>query len=125
MHGRALRGRVDELLERFGLREVSNRIARTYSGGMQRKLDVRWGLCTACGSSSSTSRQPDSIRRPRRAGNEIGRLTSSEGLTILLTTHYLEEADRLANGWRSSIAADLVSTPEELKADRAMQSTSS
>src|SRR5206468_5853315 len=44
MGGRALRTRVAELLERFGLTDVADRPARTYSGGMQRRLDIATGL---------------------------------------------------------------------------------
>src|SRR2546423_110771 len=44
MKGRAVRDRADELLARFGLTEAANRVARTYSGGMERKLDVAIGL---------------------------------------------------------------------------------
>ena len=92
-----LRERTAELLERFDLADAADRVARTYSGGMQRKLDVAMGL----------------IHRPRvlfldepttgldpEAGPTLGRierLTRADELTILLTTHYLEEADRLAS----------------------------
>jgi ABC-2 type transport system ATP-binding protein len=120
MHGRALRGRVDELLERFGLREAANRIARTYSGGMQRKLDVAMGLVhrprVLFLDEPTTGLDPEARAE---LWNEIGRLTRSEGLTILLTTHYLEEADRLAKRLaivdRGRIVAQ--GTPDELKAD--------
>src|SRR5919197_1825891 len=44
LHGRALRRRADGLLERFGLAEAAERVARTWSGGMQRQLDVAMGL---------------------------------------------------------------------------------
>jgi ABC-2 type transport system ATP-binding protein len=44
MSGRALAARIDELLEHFALRDAADRVARTYSGGMQRKLDVAMGL---------------------------------------------------------------------------------
>src|SRR5947209_5836361 len=44
MRGRAVKGRADELLERFGLTEAAGRVVRTYSGGMERKLDVALGL---------------------------------------------------------------------------------
>jgi ABC-2 type transport system ATP-binding protein len=98
MRGRDLDRRVDELLEQLGLSDAARRVARTYSGGMQRRLDIAIGL----------------VHRPRvlfldepttgldpevRAAmwQEIGRLMADEGLTILLTTHYMEEADRLAS----------------------------
>ena len=120
MRGRALRERVDELLERFGLSEAANRIARTYSGGMQRKLDVAMGLVhrprVLFLDEPTTGLDPEARAE---LWTEIGRLTRSEGLTILLTTHYLEEADRLAKRLaivdRGRIVAQ--GTPDELKAD--------
>ena len=63
----------------------------------------RSGWCTGPRCCSSTSRRPASTRRPaRRCGRRSRRLAGDEELAILLTTHYLEEADRLAAGWPSS-----------------------
>ncbi|MGW7683362.1 ATP-binding cassette domain-containing protein [Kribbella sp. NPDC054772] len=89
--------RARELLERFGLAEHADRPARTYSGGMQRKLDVALGLVhrpkVLFLDEPTTGLDPEA-----RADlwNEVLRLSGQEGLTVLLTTHYLEEADRLA-----------------------------
>jgi len=97
MAGRRLRGRVSDLLERLGLAEAADRVTRTYSGGMQRKLDVAMGLVhqpqVLFLDEPTTGLDPEA-----RADmwDEIARLSDQEGLTILLTTHYLEEADRLA-----------------------------
>ena len=97
MGGRELERRVDTMLERFGLTEAARRVTRTYSGGMQRKLDVALGLIhrprVLFLDEPTTGLDPEA-----RADmwTEIERLASEEGLTILLTTHYLEEADRLA-----------------------------
>jgi len=120
LRGTQLRRRVGELLERFGLAEAADRVARGYSGGMQRRLDIAMGL----------------IHRPRvlfldepttgldpevRAGMwaEIAHLSAAEGLTILLTTHYLEEADRLAGRLaivdRGRVVAE--GSPDELKGE--------
>ncbi|GAA3441314.1 ATP-binding cassette domain-containing protein [Planomonospora venezuelensis] len=94
---RDLRRRTDELLARFGLAEAADRPARTYSGGMQRKLDVAMGLIhrprVLFLDEPTTGLDPEA-----RAAlwAEIAGLAADEGLTILLTTHYLEEADRLA-----------------------------
>jgi ABC-2 type transport system ATP-binding protein len=120
LRGAALRGRVDELLDRFGLREAAKRVARTYSGGMQRKLDVAMGLVhrprVLFLDEPTTGLDPEARAE---LWEEIGRLTRSEGLTILLTTHYLEEADRLARRLaivdRGRIVAQ--GTPDELKAE--------
>ncbi len=97
MGGAALRLRVEELLARFGLTEAAGRIVRTWSGGMQRKLDVASGLVhrpqVLFLDEPTTGLDPEA-----RADvwEEVRRL-AGEGLTILLTTHYLEEADRLAD----------------------------
>ena len=97
--GRAARARADELLDRFDLTEAAGRLVKTYSGGMQRRLDVALGLMhrpqVLFLDEPTTGLDPEA----RTAmWQEIGRLAAEEGLTVLLTTHYLEEADRLARG---------------------------
>jgi ABC-2 type transport system ATP-binding protein len=120
MRGRDLERRVSGLLERFELTDAAGRIARTYSGGMQRRLDVAMGLVHR--PSVLFLDEPTTGLDPEiRAGmwEEISRLAAEEGLTILLTTHYLEEADRLAARLaivdRGRIVAQ--GTPEGLKAE--------
>ena len=97
MPRRQLRLRAGELMARFGLAEAADRQARTYSGGMQRKLDVAMGLIhrprVLFLDEPTTGLDPEA-RASMWA--EIARLAAEEGLTILLTTHYLEEADKLA-----------------------------
>ena len=67
--GQRLERRVDELLERFGLADAADRAAKTYSGGMQRRLDIALGLLHSPRCSSSTSRRRASTpRRARRCG---------------------------------------------------------
>ncbi|MER6565910.1 ATP-binding cassette domain-containing protein [Streptomyces sp. NPDC001093] len=97
LSGTALNRRVDELLERFGLADAARRPVKGYSGGMRRRLDVALGLVhrpeVLFLDEPTTGLDPEA----RTAmWEEIGRLAGDEGLTILLTTHYLEEADRLA-----------------------------
>ncbi len=97
MRGRALHERVAELLSRFGLTEVAGRAVKTYSGGTQRRLDVALGLVHRPAvlflDEPTTGLDPEA----RTAlWQEISALATHERLTILLTTHYLEEADRLA-----------------------------
>ena len=97
LRGAELRTRVGELLERFGLAEAADRVARGYSGGMQRRLDIAMGLIhrpqVLFLDEPTTGLDPE-VRAGMWA--EIAHLSAGEGLTILLTTHYLEEADRLA-----------------------------
>jgi ABC-2 type transport system ATP-binding protein len=118
--GRKLEARISELLESFGLADAADRLARTYSGGMERRLDIAIGLVHR--PSVLFLDEPTTGLDPEvRASmwTEIARLAQDEGLTILLTTHYLEEADRLASRLaivdRGKVVAE--GTPERLKAD--------
>jgi ABC-2 type transport system ATP-binding protein len=119
LRGGELHQRVDELLRRFRLDEAADRVARTYSGGMKRKLDVAMALVhrprVLFLDEPTTGLDPEA--RAELWG-EIGRLTREDGLTILLTTHYLEEADHLAQRLaiidRGRVVA--TGTPDELKA---------
>jgi ABC-2 type transport system ATP-binding protein len=98
MGGAAVRRRAVELLERFGLQEAANRQVKTYSGGMQRRLDVAMGLLHRPAvlflDEPTTGLDPEARVEMWR---EIEQLAAGESMTILLTTHYLEEADRLAS----------------------------
>ncbi len=118
--GSDLRGRISILLERFNLTGARNRIARTLSGGMQRKLDVAMGLIhqpqVLFLDEPTTGLDPEA-----RADmwHEIARLAREEGLTVVLTTHYLEEADHLAQYVAIIDHGQIVveGTPEGLKAE--------
>jgi ABC-2 type transport system ATP-binding protein len=98
LRGRELRRRVAGLLERFGLAEAADRVVGGYSGGMQRRLDIALGLVhrprVLFLDEPTTGLDPE-VRAD--LWEEIARLATGEGLTILLTTHSLEEADRLAS----------------------------
>jgi ABC-2 type transport system ATP-binding protein len=89
--------RATELFELFALDEKTNNLVRTYSGGQKRRLDVAMGLMhrpqVLFLDEPTTGLDPEA-----RAAmwDELARLAAAEQLTILLTTHYLEEADRLA-----------------------------
>jgi len=110
---------IAEVLELVGLTNEASRLARTYSGGMVRRLELAQAL----------------VNRPRilvldeptigldplaRAGiwERVESMRAQYGMTVLVTTHYMEEADtlcdRLAIMYRGSIRAE--GTPEELKA---------
>jgi ABC-2 type transport system ATP-binding protein len=96
--GAQLRERVADSLERLGLADAADRQAKTYSGGMQRRLDVAMGLLhrpqVLFLDEPTTGLDPEARAEMWR---EIERLAGEEQMTILLTTHYLEEADRLAS----------------------------
>jgi ABC-2 type transport system ATP-binding protein len=117
---REVRRRADELLERFVLTDAARRLVRTYSGGMQRKLDVAMGLINRPQvlflDEPTTGLDPEA-RAEMWEG--IEQLANEESVTVLLTTHYLEEADRLAARLaivdRGGVVAS--GTPEELKAE--------
>jgi ABC-2 type transport system ATP-binding protein len=91
------RRRVAELLERFELTEAARRPAMTYSGGMRRRLDLAMTLAGAPRiiflDEPTTGLDP----RSRRVMWDIIRELVADGVTIFLTTQYLDEADRLAS----------------------------
>ena len=94
---RVARQRADELLERFDLATAADRTARTYSGGMRRRLDLASSLVVQPRllflDEPTTGLDP----RSRNAIWEVTRELVSQGTTLLLTTQYLEEADVLAD----------------------------
>ena len=112
------RPRAQELLERFGLADAADRIARGYSGGMQRRLDIAMALvhdpAVLFLDEPTTGLDPE-VRAEMWA--EIARLADKKGKSVLLTTHYLEEADQLAERIaivdRGKVVAQ--GTPDELK----------
>ncbi|GII92904.1 ATP-binding cassette domain-containing protein [Sinosporangium siamense] len=115
---RAAHVRAGELIDLFGLGEAATRPARTYSGGMRRRLDLATSLVG----------QPDVLflDEPTTGLDPVARLGVWEivealvhdGTTVLLTTQYLEEADRLAGSIAVLSAGRVVAsgTPAELKA---------
>ena len=120
LRGGAVKARADELLGHFGLAEAAGRLVKTYSGGMQRRLDVALGLMHRPAvlflDEPTTGLDPES-----RAAmwQEIARLAGGEGMTVPLTTHYLEEADRLASRLAIVDRGRVVTsgTPDELKGE--------
>src|SRR4029077_14476636 len=110
----------EELLTRVGLTEAADRKVKGYSGGMKRRLDLALAL----------------VHRPRilfldepttgldiqsrtALWHEVGRLAKEDGVTVFLTTQYLEEADVLADrvGIIDHGRIDAEGTPEQLKAE--------
>ncbi|MBU8548863.1 ATP-binding cassette domain-containing protein [Streptomyces sp. Babs14] len=110
--------RADELLDRFGLTEAADRPASTFSGGMRRRLDLAASLVRRPEvlflDEPTTGLDPASRNRIWDAVRAL----KEEGTTVLLTTQYLEEADRLADGIalvdRGRVAH--TGSPAELKA---------
>jgi len=110
--------RAGELLDQFGLADAADRVAKTYSGGMRRRLDLAGSLITHPEvlflDEPTTGLDPGS----RLDLWEVIRERAREGSTILLTTQYLEEADALADRIvvidRGAIIAP--GTADELKA---------
>jgi ABC-2 type transport system ATP-binding protein len=89
--------RADELLERFDLVDAAGRIAKTYSGGMRRRLDIAASLISR--PQVMFLDEPTTGLDPRSRLGMWGVIEDlvREGTTMLLTTQYLEEADRLAS----------------------------
>jgi len=113
-----VRRRTDELLERLGLADAADRLVRTFSGGMRRRLDLAASLIATPPvlflDEPTTGLDPQSR-------NEIWGLLAelvADGATLILTTQYLEEADRTADQIvvldHGEIAAQ--GSPAELKA---------
>jgi ABC-2 type transport system ATP-binding protein len=111
--------RADELLDEFGLSSAGDRVLKTYSGGMRRRLDLAAALVANPPvlflDEPTTGLDPQSRQGLWVAIEEL----VSEGTTVLLTTQYLEEADRLA---RDIVVIDhgrmiAQGTPAQLKAD--------
>jgi ABC-2 type transport system ATP-binding protein len=123
MHGlskaeRASRG--DELLSRVGLREAADRKVGGYSGGMKRRLDLALALVHR--PSILFLDEPTTgldIQSRTALWDEVARLASDDGVTVFLTTQYLEEADALANRVGIIDHGRIVAegTPSELKAE--------
>jgi ABC-2 type transport system ATP-binding protein len=118
--GEERRRRSDELLDRVGLREAADRKVNGYSGGMKRRLDLALALVHRPRilflDEPTTGLDPQS----RNAlWLEVGRLAKEEGVTVFLTTQYLEEADVLADRVGIIDHGHIVAegTPEELKAE--------
>jgi oleandomycin transport system ATP-binding protein len=115
---KAARGRAAELLERFGLAEAGGRLAKTYSGGMRRRLDLAMGLVGQ--PEVLFLDEPTTGLDPRSRADlwDMVRGLVARGTTVLLTTQDLAEADRLASRIAVIDAGRMIDsgTPAELKA---------
>jgi ABC-2 type transport system ATP-binding protein len=114
----AAAARAGDLLERFDLQEAARRRARTYSGGMRRRLDLAASLVTEPSvlflDEPTTGLDPRSRQQMWAVVADLAR----RGVTVFLTTQYLEEADRLADRVAVIDAGRVVAegTPAQLKA---------
>ncbi len=114
----AARGRARDLLASFRLQDVADRAVRTYSGGMRRRLDLAASLVSRPRvlylDEPTTGLDP----RSRNEMWEVVRGLTATGVTVLLTTQYLEEADLLASEIAVIDHGTVIATgtPEELKA---------
>ena len=100
LHGEPLRNRITELLERFGIADRANELTEKLSGGLRRRVEIARGLLHKPAllllDEPSTGLDP---RVRREVGDYLTELRDREGVTVLITTHIMEEAeqcDRLA-----------------------------
>jgi ABC-2 type transport system ATP-binding protein len=111
--------RADELLTRFGLADAGDRVVRTYSGGMRRRIDLISSLITA--PPVLFLDEPTTGLDPRSRGEiwETIRELVADGTTVLLTTQYLDEADQLADRIAVVDTGKVIATgsPDALKAE--------
>ena len=116
--GKEVTGRVSRLLEWVGLAEAADKLVSTYSGGMKRRLDIAMGLVhnpeILFLDEPTTGLDPES-----RAllWQDLNQLRKEQNITILLTTHYLEEADQMCDHLAIVDQGEVVvdGAPHELK----------
>jgi len=119
LHGQALRDRIEELLKLVQLQEVANKPAGRYSGGMRKRLDLASALIHNPPLLFLDEPTTGLDAQSRVAMWEyLEDLNRKEGKTIFLTTHYLEEADRLCRQLSIIDHGKLIAngSPSELKA---------
>ena len=111
------RARTEELLGQFDLTEAAGKLATTYSGGMQRKLDLAMTLVSHPRIIFLDEPTAGLDPRSRRTMWQVVKDLTRSGVTIFLTTQYLEEADQLADQIALLDHGTLIAqgTPEELK----------
>ncbi|AEA23099.1 daunorubicin resistance ABC transporter ATPase subunit [Pseudonocardia dioxanivorans CB1190] len=119
MPRRAARTRAAELIERFGLTDAATRRVRTYSGGMRRRLDLAASLIGR--PDVLFLDEPTTGLDPRHRNEVLDqvRALAADGVTVLLTTQYLEEADQLADDLVVIDTGRVIAsgTPASLKAE--------
>jgi ABC-2 type transport system ATP-binding protein len=114
---RQARQRAQEMLDRFDLADAGSRLVRTYSGGMRRRLDLAAGLVGHPAVIFLDEPTTGLDLRSRQSMWQVVTDLAGSGVTIVLTTQYLEEADRLADQVAVVDAGRIVGagSPAELK----------
>ncbi|UOE21862.1 ABC transporter ATP-binding protein [Thermobifida halotolerans] len=122
MSGAAARARADELVSSLDLEGVADQVTSSLSGGQRRRLDIAMGLMHA--PELLFLDEPSTGLDPQNRANlqeHIRRLREEHGTTVVMTTHYLDEADQMAERVvvidHGSVIAD--ASPEQLKAEHA------
>ena len=118
LDGKTIKQRVKEIFELVGLTGSEDRMVSTYSGGMRKRLDLAMGLIHQ--PQVIFMDEPTTGLDPQTRASiweYIRELVKSKGMTIFLTTHYMEEADRLANRIAIIDLGKIIAmgTPDELK----------
>lgn len=118
MDGKTINRRVDELLELFAIKDCADQLVSTYSGGMRRKLDIATALIhnpkLIFLDEPTLGLDPHSRSQ---LWNYIRMLNGDLKVTIFLTTHYLDEADKLSHriGILHKGSIKIIDTPDKLK----------
>ncbi len=97
LSGRALATRIDEVLEQIGLKDKASQRIRTYSGGMKRRVNIGVGLLHRPRLLFMDEPTVGIDPQSRRAILDSVKELNHQGMTVLYTTHYMEEAQELSN----------------------------
>ena len=97
LSGKALTSRVDEVLEQIGLTDKANNRVKTYSGGMKRRVNIGVGLLHKPKLLFMDEPTVGIDPQSRRAILDTVKDLNKQGMTLLYTTHYMEEAEELSN----------------------------
>lgn len=97
LSGKALRSRVDEVLEQVGLTDKAKNKVKTYSGGMKRRVNIGVGLLHKPRLLFMDEPTVGIDPQSRRAILDTVKDLNRQGMTVLYTTHYMEEAEELSN----------------------------
>jgi len=97
LSGKALKKRVDEILEQIGLTDKANQRVKTYSGGMKRRVNIGVGLLHSPRLLFMDEPTVGIDPQSRRAILDSVKALNAQGMTVLYTTHYMEEAQELSH----------------------------